>query len=70
MDVAGCLGCDLLAGRYRGLRSEQLQARMLATGEEPGAADVERFCDQAHELFRPVSSHKGRATETKSAESF
>jgi len=41
--------------RYDGLRSEQLQARMMASGDQPAAADVERFCDQARELFRNVS---------------
>jgi ATP adenylyltransferase len=45
---------DVVA-RYGGLRSEQLQARMLASGDQPGAADVEQFCDQARELFRAVS---------------
>jgi ATP adenylyltransferase len=42
-----------VVARYGGLRSEQLQARMLAGGGEPDIADVERFCDQARELFRP-----------------
>jgi len=41
---------DVVA-RYGGLRAEQLQARMLAGGEEPAAADVERFCARARELF-------------------
>jgi diadenosine tetraphosphate (Ap4A) HIT family hydrolase len=38
--------------RYGGLRAEQLQARMLASGDIPSAADVERFCAQAREVFR------------------
>jgi len=42
----------LLVSRYGGLRSERLQAAMLASGDEPGAADVERFCDQARQAFR------------------
>jgi ATP adenylyltransferase len=41
--------------RYGGLRSEQLQARMLASGDEPDAVAVERFCEQARELFRTLS---------------
>lgn len=38
--------------RYGGLRSEQLQARMLASGDTPDAAEVEQFCKRARELFR------------------
>jgi len=45
---------DVVA-RYGGLRSEQLQARMLATGDQPSATDVERFCDQARQLFLAIS---------------
>ena len=45
---------DVVA-RYGGLRSEQLQARMLASGDQPSATDVERFCDHARELFRAIS---------------
>jgi hypothetical protein len=41
--------------RYGGLRSEQLQARMLADGDAPDTADVEQFCEQARELFREVT---------------
>ena len=41
-----------VVARYGGLRSEQLQARMLASGDEPDVADVERFCGRARELFR------------------
>ena len=41
-----------VVARYGGLRSERLQAAMLASGDEPGAADVERFCDQARQAFR------------------
>jgi diadenosine tetraphosphate (Ap4A) HIT family hydrolase len=43
-----------VVARYGGLRSEQLQARMLASGDEPAVADVERFCERARELFRTV----------------
>jgi ATP adenylyltransferase len=43
-----------VVAQYGGLRSEQLQARMLASGDEPDVADVERFCEQARQLFRAV----------------
>jgi ATP adenylyltransferase len=45
--------------RYGGLRSEQLQARMLADGDIPANADVERFCDQARKTFRAMSPASG-----------
>jgi ATP adenylyltransferase len=41
-----------VVARYGGLRSEQLQARMLADGDGPDAAEVERFCERARALFR------------------
>lgn len=41
-----------VVARYGGLRSEQLQARMLASGDGPDVAEVERFCGRARELFR------------------
>ncbi|OIK01041.1 hypothetical protein BIV23_26795 [Streptomyces monashensis] len=47
--------------RYGGLRSEQLQARMLADGVEPDIAEVEQFCDRARELFRAITN--GSAAE-------
>jgi diadenosine tetraphosphate (Ap4A) HIT family hydrolase len=37
--------------RYGGLRSEQLQARMLAAGDDPDRAAVERFCALARDAF-------------------
>jgi ATP adenylyltransferase len=40
-----------VVARYGDVRSEQLQARMLASGDEPAVADVERFCHKARELF-------------------
>jgi hypothetical protein len=40
-----------LVVQYGGLRSEQLQARIMASGEGPAVAEVERFCDQARALF-------------------
>jgi diadenosine tetraphosphate (Ap4A) HIT family hydrolase len=45
-----------VVARYGGVRSEQLQARMLASGDEPAVADVERFCELARELFRTIIS--------------
>jgi ATP adenylyltransferase len=45
-----------VVARYGGLRSEQLQARMLASGDEPAIADVEQFCERARELFRTIVS--------------
>lgn len=48
---------DVVA-RYGGLRSERLQAAMLAAGEEPGIADVERFCDRAREQFRAINGSR------------
>jgi ATP adenylyltransferase len=45
-----------VVARYGGLRSEQLQARMLASGDEPAVADVERFCEQARQLFQTIIS--------------
>ncbi|MFE9743525.1 HIT family protein [Saccharothrix saharensis] len=40
-----------LVARYGGLRSEQLQARMMASGEEPDPGEVERFCAEARRVF-------------------
>ncbi|MBB4787541.1 hypothetical protein [Streptomyces rapamycinicus] len=49
--------------RYGGLRSEQLQARMLADGDEPDVADVEQFCERARELFLAIA---GSSVEDRS----
>jgi len=49
-----------VVARYGGLRSEQLQARMLASGDEPDPADVQRFCDQARGLFPTITNTTGR----------
>jgi ATP adenylyltransferase len=40
-----------LVAQYGGLRSEKLQAQLMTTGEPPGVADVERFCDAARQRF-------------------
>ncbi len=52
-----------VVARHGGLRSEQLQARMLATGDQPGRVDVERFCERARALFR--RSAAGEAGESQ-----
>jgi len=44
-----------VVARYGGLRSEQFQARMLASGDKPDAAEVERFCERARGLFRAIA---------------
>jgi ATP adenylyltransferase len=36
---------------YGGLRSERLQAKMMQTGTNPPAAEVEAFCDDARRWF-------------------
>ncbi|MFJ2172734.1 hypothetical protein ACIOHE_07500 [Streptomyces sp. NPDC087851] len=41
--------------RYGGLRSEQLQARMPADGDEPDIAEAEQICERARELFRAIT---------------
>ncbi|MFE9458634.1 hypothetical protein [Streptomyces californicus] len=48
--------------RYGGLRSEQLQARMLAEGDEPDITEVEEFCERARELFRGCPGSPAAAT--------
>ncbi|WP_329209253.1 hypothetical protein [Streptomyces sp. NBC_01708] len=40
---------------YGGLRSEQLQARMMAAGDEPDLSEAEQFCERARELFRAIA---------------
>jgi ATP adenylyltransferase len=44
-----------VVARYGGLRAEQLQARMLARGDGPDAAEVEQFCERARELFGVIA---------------
>ena len=48
-----------VVARYDGLRSEKLQARMMASGDQPDAAAVDQFCDQARELFGTISGAPG-----------
>jgi hypothetical protein len=43
-----------LVEHYGGWRSEQLQAAILASGEQPDLVDVERFCAQARRMFRAM----------------
>jgi ATP adenylyltransferase len=49
-----------VVARYGGLRSEQLQARMLASGDQPDTADIQRFCDRARELFQTINGTTSR----------
>ncbi|WP_239091995.1 hypothetical protein [Streptomyces sp. SID14478] len=48
-----------VGARYGGLRSEQLQARMLADGHEPDVREVEQFCRRARELFLVITDSSG-----------
>ncbi|MCQ8193724.1 hypothetical protein [Streptomyces rugosispiralis] len=41
--------------RYGGPRSEQLQARMLADGDEPDITEVEQFRGRARDLFQAIT---------------
>jgi diadenosine tetraphosphate (Ap4A) HIT family hydrolase len=40
-----------LVAQYGGLRSEQLQARLMTTADSPDPAEVERFCADARQRF-------------------
>ena len=40
-----------LVAQYGGLRSEQLQVKIMTTGEPPDPAEVERFCTDARQRF-------------------
>lgn len=40
-----------LVAHHGGLRSEQLQVKIMTTGEPPDAADIERFCADARQRF-------------------
>jgi ATP adenylyltransferase len=48
-----------LVARYGGLRSEQLQARLMTTGEPLDIRTVERFCDDARQRFAAPAPLKG-----------
>ncbi|MGA5227100.1 hypothetical protein [Streptomyces koyangensis] len=41
--------------RYGGLRSEQLQPRVLADGDQPDITDVEQCCERSRVLFRAIT---------------
>jgi ATP adenylyltransferase len=45
-----------VVGQYGGLRSEQLQARMLKTAEPLQADEVERFCLEARQRFAALAA--------------
>ncbi|MER5262353.1 hypothetical protein ABTZ99_09765 [Actinosynnema sp. NPDC002837] len=49
-----------LVARYGGLRSEQLQARMMDGGQEPDRAEVEEFCAEARRVFAAIRRDRGR----------
>jgi diadenosine tetraphosphate (Ap4A) HIT family hydrolase len=40
-----------LVAQYAGLRSEQLQVKIMTTGEPPEPEDIERFCADARQRF-------------------
>jgi hypothetical protein len=40
-----------LVAQYGGLRSEQLQVRLMTTAEPPDPAELERFCTDARQRF-------------------
>lgn len=56
-----------VVARYGGVRGEQLQARMLASGDIPDAADVERFCEHARDMFVLVEPESPPAAARRSA---
>jgi diadenosine tetraphosphate (Ap4A) HIT family hydrolase len=41
--------------KYGGLRSEQLQARMMSSGESSSVADIEEFCGHAKSEFALIT---------------
>jgi diadenosine tetraphosphate (Ap4A) HIT family hydrolase len=52
-----------LVVQYDGLRSEQLQARVMATGEPPDPAEVEQFCADARQRFAAQSTEPGPSSQ-------
>src|SRR5262249_57277976 len=48
-----------LVAQYGGLRSEQLQARLMTTAEPPDPAEVERFCADARQRFAAGGGEPG-----------
>jgi len=48
-----------LVAQHGGLRSEQLQVRIMTMGEPPDAADVERFCAEARQRFAAPRIERG-----------
>jgi len=49
--------------RYGGLRSERLQVRMPAEGDEPDITAIERFYERARGQFRAIAD--GRAQKVR-----
>ncbi|HEX3482079.1 MAG TPA: hypothetical protein VHT91_43995 [Kofleriaceae bacterium] len=52
-----------LVAQYGGLRSEQLQARLMTTAEPPDPAEVERFCADARQRFAAGPSGPGSSPQ-------
>jgi diadenosine tetraphosphate (Ap4A) HIT family hydrolase len=48
-----------LVAQYGGLRSEQLQARLMTTAEPPDPGEVERFCADARRHFAAGRTEPG-----------
>ena len=47
-----------LMAQYGGLRSEQLQVKIMTTGEPPEDAEVEKFCADARQRFAPGAGYR------------
>jgi hypothetical protein len=52
-----------LVAQYGGLRSEQLQARLMTSAEPPDPAEVERFCADARQRFAAGRSEPSPSRE-------
>lgn len=50
-----------LVAQYGGLRSEQLQVKIMTTHEPPAPAEVERFCAETRERFATLTASQTRA---------
>ena len=47
-----------LVAQYGGLRSEQLQVKIMTTGEPPEDAEVEKFCADARQRFASGAGYR------------
>jgi diadenosine tetraphosphate (Ap4A) HIT family hydrolase len=52
-----------IVAQYGGLRSEQLQARMMTAGEPPDPAEIERFCAAARQGFLTAAPRHDRRAQ-------